>query len=353
MNSNRNGARRPSRSEQSVVSRHTTLRDNARMLHQINRRLIATVLAGFLSGVTVCDAWEHGPAPQQAPAPAPAERAPRNPLVQEAQEQADAGNHDGALALYGKVLASDPTLMDAHVGAGRALDFLGKYGEARRHYSQAVKLARPETRAQALSAMAVSHAFESNATEAATFYQKAFDDRMAAGNPGSAAGLANAIGRVYLESGDRENAEKWYRIGYETSKQITGLSAEDRDLWLMRWHHAQGRIAARRGNIEEARRQAAALNEILAKGENEDERPQYQYLLGYIALDAGEYDRAIAELQKGNLTDSFVLGLIGRAYEKKGDAENAKAYYAKVLASPSHSINTAFSRQWARNYLKQ
>ena len=321
------------------------------MLHSINRRLIAPILGGFLSVAPICDARVQGAAPHQQTSSA-AKPQP-NPLVQEAQQQADGGRHDEALALYRKALAADPKLIDAHVGAGRAVDFLGRHSEARRHYSEAIELATPETRAQPLSAMAVSYAFESNATEAAKFYQKLFDERMAAGNPGGAAGTANAIGRVYLESGDRENAEKWYRTGYETSKQISGLPPDERDLWLMRWHHAQGRIAARRGNMDEARRHAAALNDVLAKGQNEDERPQYQYLLGYIALEAGEHDRAIAELEKGNLTDSFVLGLIGRAYEKKGDAANAKAYYAKVLASSSHSINTAFARQWARNYLKQ
>lgn len=321
------------------------------MLQLINRRLIATILGGFLFAVLLCDARAQGPATQQMTRPA-AGAAP-NPLVQDAQKRASDGKHDEALALYRKALASDPKLLDAHLGAGRTLDFMGQYTEARRHYSQAIELATPETGAQALSAMAVSYAFESNATEAAKFYQKLFDERIATGNPSAAAGTANALARVYLESGDRENAEKWYRTGYETSKQINGLSDSERDLWLMRWHHAQGRIAARRGNIAEARRHAAALSEILGRGQNDGERPQYQYLLGYIALEAGEYDRAITELEKGNPTDSFVLGLIARAYEKMGDAEKAKAFYAKVLASPSHSVNTAFSRQWARNYLKQ
>ena len=317
----------------------------------VNRPLVPPALGSLLFVVMLADARGQTPAPQQTPgaasAPAP------NPLLQEAQKLANSGSHADALALYRKALAGDPKLVDAHLGAGRALDFLGQYTEARRHHSQAIELAAPEARAQTLSAMAVSYAFESNATEAAKFYQKLFDERIAAGNPGGAAGTANALARVYLESGDVESGEKWYRTGYETSKQITGSPDSERDLWLMRWHHAQGRIAARRGNIAEARRHAAAVSELLGKGQNDGERPQYQYLLGYIALEAGEYDRAIAELEKGNLSDSFVLGLIARAYEGKRDAENAKAYYAKVLASPAHSINTAFARQWARKYLKQ
>ena len=200
--------------------------------------------------------------------------------------------------------------------------------------------------------MAISYAFDGSAAESAKFYQKLFDERLAAGNAGAAAGTANALARVYLETGDLDNAEKWYRTGYETSKQIKDISETERSLWLMRWHNAQGRIAARRGNAAEARKQAAALHELLAKGQNEDERPQYHYLLGYIALEAGEHDRALAELQKANPADPFVVGLLGRVYEKKGDAANARASYQKVLAIPAHSLNAAFARRWARAYLK-
>ena len=288
-------------------------------------------------------------AAQQSPAPAPAGP---NAIIQEAQKRQNDNQLNEALALFEKAIASDPKLVDAHLGAGRTLDLLGRHADARRHFTHAIELATGDARAQPLSAMAVSYAFEGNAAESAKFYQQVFNQRLAAGNAGAAAGTANALARVYLETGDLANAEKWYRTGYETSKQIKDISDTERNLWLMRWHNAQGRIAARRGNAAEAQRQAAALNELLAKGQNEDERPQYHYLLGYIALEAGEQDRALAELQKANPEDPFVLGLLGRVYEKKGDAANARASYEKVLAMPAHSLNAAFARRWARAYLK-
>jgi tetratricopeptide (TPR) repeat protein len=323
------------------------LRHNAAMLTS------PSILAMILGVSLLAAQPSAAQAPNSTQQPAPAAAAAANPLLEAAENHADSGRHAEAFAAYTKVLASDPQSVEAQLGAGRALDFLGRHAEARRHYAKAIEAAKADARAQALSAMAISYAFESNAAEAAGFYQKLFDERMAAGNPSGAAGTANALGRVYLETGDYANAEKWYRTGYETSKQIAGLEPAQRDLWLMRWHNAQSRIAARRGNAAEARKHAESLNEILAKGQNEGERPQYQYLLGYIALEAGEPDRAIADLEKGNLTDPFVLGLIGRAYEKNGDAANARAYYTKVLAAPAHSINSAFARRWARAYLKQ
>ena len=38
---------------------------------------------------------------------------------------------------------------------------------------------------------------------------------------------------------------------------------------------------------------------------------------------------------------------------KKGDAAKAAELHTKAWAAPSPSINTAFSRQWAKKYLKK
>ena len=286
--------------------------------------------------------------PQAAP-PAAAQ----NPLLKEAQQLAGQGKHAEALDLYRKAMAADPKLVDLQVGAGQMLDMLGKHAEARQQLAKAIELAGPEMKDQARTAMAVSYAFESRAADSAKFYEPVFNDRVAAANFNGAAGTANALARVYLESGDIPNAEKWYRTGYETSKKIKDLTPAQSDLWQMRWLNAQARIAARRGNAAEARTHAVAMKTLLDKGGNDNERPQYHYLLGYIALEAGDPDTAIAELQKANLEDSFILGLIARGYEKKGDAPKAAEYHNKALAAPAHSINTAFSRQWATKYLKK
>lgn len=311
------------------------------------RQAITTMTGLFLLTVAGHAAVAQTPAPQAAQ-PAPAQ----HPFVKEAEQRVTDGKFAEALTLYRQALAADPKLVDAHLGAGRALDLTGQYDEARRHFATAIELAGPDTKPQAQNALAVSYAFEARAADAAKVYQQLFDDRMAAGNPNGAAGTANAAARVYLESGDVATAEKWYRTGYDTSRQIKNLTSAQTDLWETRWLHAQARIAARRGNLTDARRHAAALKALLDKGENDGERPQYQYLLGYIALEAGQYDTAITELEKGNLADSFVLGLIARAYEKKADEAKATEYYRKVMATTGHSINTAFSQRWARKYLK-
>ena len=107
----------------------------------------------------------------------------------------------------------------SNLGLGNALDLAGQGTEARTHFTKAIAAASDDTRAQALTAMAISFAFEGNAREAATFYQQVYDKQTAAANFGAAAGTANALGRVYLETGDLANAKRWYQTGLEAAKR--------------------------------------------------------------------------------------------------------------------------------------
>ena len=196
--------------------------------------------------------------------------------------------------------------------------------------------------------MAVSYAFERDAAGAARFYRQVFDREEASQDLGGAAETANALGRVYLESGDLDNAFKWYQTGYETSRRQPKRPADQIDLWDLRWAHAQARIAARRGRADEARRQAAIVGTLLDKHTNDDQRIQYPYLVGYIDLYLKDYQGAIGELQKADQNDPFILSLLAQAYEKAGDASKARESYAQVLASNAHSLNNAFARPLAR-----
>jgi predicted Zn-dependent protease len=98
---------------------------------------------------------------------------------------------------------------------------------------------------------------------------------------------------------------------------------------------------------------AAEARALLDKGGNENQRPFYPYLMGYIAFCMRDYRMAIEQLSKGDQKDPFVLGMIAQSYEKLKQAPRAREYYAQVLASAAHSINAAFSRPHAQAFLKR
>lgn len=284
-----------------------------------------------------------------AQAPTPSDPAA---LLKEARQLENNGQLTEALAGYRKALEQSGSQVEAHLGIGRVLDVEGKYGEARQHIQKAIELAPDTLQNPALSTMAVAYAFEGQAAESAKYFQKVFDRQVAAGAPEAAAGTANALGRVYLETGDATNAEKWYRTGYDTARKIAKRSREDVDLWDMRWHHAQARIAARRKQPEAARKHADAVRTIVEKGTlDESQRANYPYLLGYVAFYEGRPDEAIAALSKADQEDPFILSLLAQAYGQTKDQATARELYQRILGIHGHSLQVAFSRPLARKRL--
>jgi tetratricopeptide (TPR) repeat protein len=271
----------------------------------------------------------------------------------QAQKLLQAGSLPDAVSLLKRTVTAAPQSFEAHLALGRALDLSGDHATARHHLEQAISLAPESGRNQALVAMGTSWAFEGKADEAARYYQRVFDAQVQANDRGGAAGTANGLGRIFLESGNVDKAEEWYRTGIETAKQIPELPANQLALWEWRWHNAQARIAARRKDTAAAQQHVSQAKALLDKAGNENQRPFYPYLLGYVAFYGGDYKAAIGHLQQGDQQDPFILGMIGEAYEKLNDRAKAQEYYEKALTQPSHTINTAFSWPRARAFLKR
>jgi tetratricopeptide (TPR) repeat protein len=199
--------------------------------------------------------------------------------------------------------------------------------------------------------MAFSYAFESNADEAEKYEKQVFDALLAKPDFEAAAGVANELARIKLEAGDIDGAAKWYKTGYETAMRKTDMKEADKNLWAFRWAHAQARIAARRGQREEAQKQVAAAKAALDKANNPDQAVFYPYLTGYVAFYGGDYKSAITDLTKANQEDPFILVLLAQSYENAGDAVKAKEYYNKVIANNGHGPTNAFARPLAKKKL--
>ena len=269
-------------------------------------------------------------------------------LVRQGRRLSSQGKQDEALALYRQALQASPNLVEAHVAAGVALDLNGQYAEARKHLAQAIEVAKPENRNQALRTMAMSYAFENNCKEASKYESQLYESYLAAKDFYNAGEMADELARVCIESGDLDEAYKWYQTGHDAGLREPGLKPDRKDLWDFRWEHAQARIAARRGQAAEAQKHVAAAKAILDKGTNPDQAQFFPYLTGYVAFYTGDTKTAIAELQKASQRDPFILVLLGQAYEKSGEKAQAMECYRKALASNAHNPPNALARPIAR-----
>jgi tetratricopeptide (TPR) repeat protein len=274
-------------------------------------------------------------------------------LVQKGRRLVTDGDFAPALALYEQALAQQPDLADAHLAAGLVLDLMGRYADARKHLTRAIEHAPPELKANTLNAMAISYAFEKRVEESARYFQQVYDLETAAGRPAAAAAAANALGRLYLETGDPKKARQWYETGYEVSRRQPDEPASQLALWELRWLHAQGRIAARSGDADAAKAHLDAARALQARTSAlKDEGPTIAYLAGYVALYTGDTAAARAALAKADQRDPFILRLQAEAAEKAGDKAAAQASWKQILTLNGHGLQHALSRPVAQSRLK-
>lgn len=267
--------------------------------------------------------------------------------MKQGQKLNSEGKQDEALALYKRALELSPDLYQAELASGMALDLEGKYQQARVHLAKAIALATPEQKVQALRTMGVSYAFSREPGEAAKYDQQAFDMQYANKTFDDAAGTADELARIYLESGDIDNAFQWYQTGHLTALLKPNMTPAEADLWEFRWESALARIRARQDRKEEAQKHLAAAKAVLDKGANPDQARFYPYIAGCVAFYGGDYKTAIGDLEKGDKKDVFVLSLLAQAYEKSGDKAKAMEIYKQILTINAHNPGNAFARPLA------
>jgi tetratricopeptide (TPR) repeat protein len=310
----------------------------------------------LMSAWLFSSAWLSAQSQHQSQPPvSPQAKTEAMELVKQGQSLNNGGKPDEAMALYQQALQLDPGLYDAHLYMGVTLDLQARYEEARLHLAKAIELANDQQTVQAFRVMAVSYAFERNTGKASEYERRAFDLQNNWGKYADAAGTADELARIYLESGDLDNAFQWYQTGHLTGLKNPSITPADKDLWEFRWEAAIARISARRGQADKAQQHLAAAKAILDKADNPDQARFYPYLAGYVALYSGDYKTAIADLHKANeqfeQKDPFVLSLLAQAYEKSGDKAQAIEYYKKALTINTHNPSNAFARPLAKEKL--
>jgi tetratricopeptide (TPR) repeat protein len=271
-------------------------------------------------------------------------------LVKQGRALFSQGKHDEAERLYRQALGQSPRSFEAARALGILLNINGQYPEARTHLEQAIKVApTPSVRHQAMAALALSYAFDGRLDAVAREYEALRRQQQADGDASGAAASARSLGRILLENGDTAGGRKWYELGYQEWKPQPAQPESERLLWELRWRHMQARVSAREGRLDEARRFLSEFEGLMKKrGRPAEDATFHRWVAGYVAFYARDYDGAIDHLTHGDTNDPFVLDLIGKAYEAKGDATNARQYYRRVLESNVYNLQSAIARPHAR-----
>lgn len=300
-----------------------------------------TALAGFLCFLLLPAAAQ----PPQSNAPE---------FIREGQKLIRAGQLEEALGLYRQELEKNPSNTAALNAAGVVLDLLGRTNEARQYFQKSAGAA-PDAQARAVAwrQISMSYAFDNDCSNSARYGRMLFDYWLERGNHFAAGEAANEVARVCIEAGALDEAEKLYRTGTETGLKEPNITEDRKALWKFRLEHALARLAARRGQKEEAQKHVAAAAALLDAHPEmaKQQRPFFPYLAGYVALYTGDAQGALEQLKQANQNDPFIQCLMGMAHERLGQKDDAMACYRRAAQTTAHNPPAAFARPFARKKL--
>lgn len=275
-------------------------------------------------------------------------------FLREGQKLVRAGQLEDALRLYQAEIEKNPANTAALNAAGVVLDLLGRTGEARQYFQKSIDAAPDEeARAIARRQMAMSYAFDNDCAGSARYGRMLHQYWLDRGNYYAAGEAANEVARVCIEAGAFDEAEQLYRLGTETGLQEPDISVDRRALWMFRLEHALARLAARRGQKDEALKHVAAARALLDAHPEmaRQQQPFFPYLAGYVALYTGDAAGALEHLKQANQNDPFIQCLMGMAHERLGQQEEAMACYRHASQTTAHNPPAAFARPFARRKL--
>jgi predicted Zn-dependent protease len=176
-------------------------------------------------------------------------------------------------------------------------------------------------------------------------------------NSGAAQGFPevfiwNSIARINLENGRLDAAMKAYEKGYE-SVPGSSLPEDQKKVWLGRLQHGKCRVLAKMGKHEEAWAEALKVEKMIDDAGEAGKQyvPAWHYLAGYLKLEAGDSQSAVAELKQADPDNPFHQLLLARAYEKAGARAEARKAYQAVVDSQQNGLERALAYPEARKKL--
>ena len=265
-----------------------------------------------------------------------------NPYDSYAELLLKMGKFDDSITQYRKALSIDQNFINAHQGIGMALLYKGNAEEAAAEIQKITGKARSDgERRTALFALTVVDVDSGK-------WDKAIDDvdkQYALGEKtNDVPGLTGDLqlkGNILLEMGRYDEAKALYERGLKMTSE-SSLSQEIKDNAQLFHHYNLGRVALGKKDLATAKTEAEAFR----KGaKNPAQTRQAHQLLGLIAMEEKDFDKAVSELQQANQQNPYDLYRLCLAYQGKGDATHAKESCQKAANFNSlPAINYAFVR---------
>lgn len=268
-----------------------------------------------------------------------------NPYDSYAELLLKMGRFDESVAQYRKALAIDPNFINSYQGIAAALMYQGKPEDAAAELQKITDKARSDAeRRTALFALTVVDVDSGKMDKALAEVDKQYALGEKTNDIPAMAGDLQLKGNIMLEMGKPDEAKALYERGLKMTED-SNLSQEIKDNAKLFHHYNLARVALAKKDLTTAKTQAEAFRKGTETLKNPFQTKQAHELLGMIALEAKDYDNAVAELQQANQQNPYDLYRLCQAYQGKGDMGKAKEFCTKAATFNSlPQLNLAFIR---------
>ena len=268
-----------------------------------------------------------------------------NPYDSYAELLLKMGRFDESIAQYRKALAIDSNFINSHQGIAAALMYQGKPDEAAAELQKITDKARSDAeRRTALFALTVVDVDSGKMDKALEEVDKQYTLGEKTNDIPAMTGDLQLKGNILLEMGKPDEAKALFERGLKMTEDST-LSQEIKDNAKLFHHYNLTRVALAKKDLTTAKTEAESFRKGTESLKNPFQTKQAHELLGMIALEAKDYDNAVAELQQANQQNPYDLYRLCQAYQGKGDMGKAKESCTKAAAFNSlPQLNLAFIR---------
>jgi tetratricopeptide (TPR) repeat protein len=275
-----------------------------------------------------------------------------NPYDSYAELLLKMGKFDESIVQYRKALEINRYFTNSYAGIAAAFAYQGRHQQAREALATALDLARTDgERRAALFSLTVIDLDESKTQSALAQVQKQYDLGERTNDVAAMAGDVILRGNILLEEGNAGNAMKEFAQAAKMIKQ-SDLAAEVRGNAGLIYHYNAGRAAVGMHDLAAAAQEASAFRKGVEAKKNVNQIRLMHELDGLIAMESGEYQKAVDCLLQSNLQNPYNLYRVAIAYQALGDTTKARDYSRRaalfnVLPLP----NYAFVRMKARKMM--
>jgi len=268
-----------------------------------------------------------------------------NPYDSLAELYLKMGKFDDSITQYRKALSINPNFINAHQGIGMALLYQGKADEAAAEIQKITGKARSDgERRTALFALTVVDVDSGKWDKALADVDQQYALGEKSGDVPGMTGDLQLRGNILLEMSKYDEAKAQYEKGLKMT-QDSSLSQEIKDNAALFQHYNLGRVALGKKDLATAKTEAEAFRQGTEAAKRPLQIKQAHQLLGLIALEEKDYDKAVSELQQANQQNPYDVYRLSLAYKGKGDSNQAKEFAKKAAEFNSlPAINYAFVR---------